>query len=292
MNSPANSTFWAFLRFETVKMFHRRITWVPFGVIVIVVALVVAVFHYSDFKTQLTFLKAMNLPVKEKKDFVNGYLMAVATLNPVSQILLPLFIAVAAGLMIAGEAEGGTLRACLIRPVSRTRLILGKFIVLGGYGLLLSYFYLGLVLTAGLINFGRGDLYLLNVFFNNGREGYAVITPDEAPYRFLLAGLLLACGMMVLASLAILVSALSRTAAMAYVISLSIYNIFLTLRALQFLEWLYPYLFVTHMLRWQQCFSENVQWGEIYVSLVHLAAYLAVFLCSAVLLFEEKDVTS
>ena len=58
MNSPANSTFWAFLRFETVKMFHRRITWVPFGVIVIVVALVVAVFHYSDFKTQLTFLKA------------------------------------------------------------------------------------------------------------------------------------------------------------------------------------------------------------------------------------------
>ena len=282
--------FMALLRFEWTKMLGRRITWVPFLVLAIVVSLVVTVFHRVEFKYQRRIFESFQITFASKSDFVNGYYMTAHAMNPIFQMLIPIFIAVASGLMLAGEAEQGTLRACLIRPVVRRRLILGKFVMLCGYALALSYFVLTLLLVAGILNFGTGNLYTLNILFNNGQEGASVVTAAEAPLRFLLAGLLASAGMAVLAALALLISALVDTAAMAYVITLSVYFAFLTLRSFPFLEWLYPYLFVTHMMRWQQCFYSNVKLGEIYVSLIHLGGYLVALLAAAIFLFEERDI--
>ncbi len=279
------------LRFEWTKLRGRRITWVPFLVLAIVVAIIVTVFHRVEFKHQRELFNALSLNL-QKDDFVNGYYMAAHAMNPIFNALIPIFIAVASGLMVAGESEQGTLRACLIRPVSRSRLLLGKFAILCGYALALSFFVMVLLLVAGVLNFGTGKLYTLNMFFNNGQEGVSTVFAEEAPVRFLLAGLIAAAGMMVLAALALLISALADSAAMAYVVTLSIYFSMVTLREIPFLDWLYPYLFVTHMLRWQQCFYDRIRVGEILVSLVHLAGYLVVLLSAAILLFEERDIKS
>ena len=280
------------LRFEWTKLRGRRITWVPFLVLAIVVAIIVTVFHRVEFRHQIDLFKAMRFDFHSKGEFVNGYYMAAYAMNPIFNALVPIFIAVASGLMIAGESEHGTLRACLIRPVSRSRLILGKFAILCGYSLAMSLFVLVLLVSAGILNFGTGNLYTLNIFFNNGQEGVSTVPAVEAPYRFILAGAIAAGGMAVLAALALLISALVETAAMAYVLTLSIYFAMVTLRSIPFLDWLYPYLFVTHMLRWQQCFYSYIRVGDILVSLVHLACYLVVLLSAAVLLFEERDIKS
>lgn len=280
----------ALLRFELAKLRGRRISWIPFLILAVVVTLIVIVFHNIQFKSTMRVFRAFNVLFQNKDEFVNGYYMAAHAMNPTFQLLLPIFISVASGLMLAGEAESGTLRACLIRPVPRNRLILGKFAILAGYALVLCFFLLGLLVTAGALNFGAGNLHTLNVLFNNGQEGASMVPAAEMPGRFALAGLLATAGMLVLAALALLISALVETAAMAYVLSLSVYFAFLTLRSLPFLDWLYPYLFVTHMLRWQQCFYEHVKTGDILVSLVHLACYLIAFLSAAVLLFEQKDI--
>ena len=97
---------------------------------------------------------------------------------------------------------------------------------------------------------------------------------------------------MVLSALALLISSLVESAAMAYVISLSVYFAFMTLRAFPFLEWLHPYLFVTHMLRWQQSLDSYMKSGDIAVSLVHEAGYLVAFLGAAIFLFKERDIKS
>lgn len=288
----AGADLFALLRFEWAKLRGRRITWVPYLVLTAVTALIVTVFHHVQFRTTMEVFRAFNITFRSKEDFINGYYLAAHAMNPTFQLLLPIFISVASGLMIAGEAEAGTLRACLIRPVPRRNLILGKFVVLSVYALSLSLFLIAILMTSGLLNFGQGDLYTLNVLFHNGDNGASMIPAAELPFRFLLAGLLATSGMMVLAALALLISSLVETAAMAYVLTLSIYFAVLTLRSLPFLDWLYPYLFVTHMHRWQQCFYEHVRLGEIYVSLVHLAAYLIAFLSAAILLFEQKDVKS
>lgn len=282
----------AYLHFEFAKLRGRRITWVPFIVLTLVVSLIVAVFHHVQFKTTIQVFRAFDIFFQSKDDFINGYYMAAHAMNPTFQLLLPIFVSVASGLMIAGEAEAGTLRACLIRPVPRSRLILGKFAILSGYSLALCLFLLFMLVSVGILNFGTGDLFTLNVLFHNGETGASMVPAAELPFRFLMAGLLATMGMMVLASLALLISSLVETAAMAYVLTLSIYFALLTLRMLPFMDWLYPYLFVTHMHRWQQCFYEHIKLGEIYVSLVHLACYLVAFLSATVLLFEQKDVKS
>lgn len=282
----------ALLRFEWAKLRGRNITWVPYLVLAVVTALIVGVFHRFQFKNAVEVFKAFNVTVRGKEDFVNGFYMAAHAMNPTFQLLIPIFVSVASGLMVAGEAEAGTLRACLIRPVPRRNLILGKMVVLSVYALSLSLFLIALLMTAGIMNFGQGDLYTLNVLFHNGENGVSMIPAAELPFRFFMAGLIATSGMMVLTALALLISSLVESAAMAYVLTLSIYFALLTLRMLPGLDWLYPYLFVTHMHRWQQCFYEHIRLGEIYVSLVHLAGYLIAFLSATILLFEQKDVKS
>jgi len=282
----------ALFRFELVKMSGRRITWVPFLTIAIVAALIVTVFHHAEFKFHKDLFKSFKLVFKNKDEFANGYYMAVHSFNPLFQMLVPLFISVASGIMLAGEAEQGTLRACLIRPVSRQRLLLSKFVVLWVYSMLISIFTVALLTGLGVLNFGTGTLYTMNVIFNNGLDGIAIIPADEILGRIILAGVLASCGMTVLAALALLISSLVETASMAYVITLSVYFAFLTLRAFPFLDWLHPYLFVTHMLRWQQCFYSDIKYGDIFVSLIHMAGYIVTFLSAAVLLFKERDIKS
>jgi ABC-2 type transport system permease protein len=295
MSDPLHATgpSWAdVLWFEWVKMKGRRIYWVAFLVLALVVALIVTVFHHVEFKHMMALFQVMHLNLSRKQDFVNAYYMAAHAMNPVFQLLIPIFITVAAGLMVAGEAEGGTLRACLVRPVARRRLLLTKFGLLALYSLALSFFYLTLLLSAGVLNFGTGSLYTLNVFFHNGQEGVSTVVAADVPLRFVYAGVLASMGMTVLASLALLVSALVETSAMAYVVTLSIYFAAMTLRLLGGLDWLYPYLFVTHMMRWQQCFYAEPKWGDIYVSMIHLGAYVIVFLAAAIFLFDERDIKS
>jgi len=288
----AGGGFPELLRFEGAKLFARRISWVPFVVLALVVALIAIVFHHLQFSHMITLFRSAQLDFKNKEEFVNAYYMAAHAMNPAFQLLIPIFIAVAGGLAVAGEAEAGTLRACLVRPVSRGRLLLSKFCWLGLYALALSFFYLLLLIVTGTIHFGTGNLYTLNILFHNGQQGVSVVPATEAPLRFFYAGLLASSGMTVLAALALLVSALVESAAMAYIVTLSIYFAVLTLRAFPALDWLYPYLFVTHMMRWQQCFYEHLKSGDIAVSLIHQAGYLIAFLTAAVLLFEERDIQS
>lgn len=283
---------WAVLRFEWVKLLGRRITWVPFLVLAAVAALVSIAFHYLEFKTTLTIFRSANIAITDKSTFVNGYFMASFTMVPVFRMLIPIFVAVASGLMVAGEAEGGTLRACLIRPLPRSGLLLGKFALLCGYALALSVFSIVLLLICGIAFFGTGDLFTINMFFLNGDSGVSMIPEAEVAFRFVLAALVATMGMAVLSALALLISSLVDTAAMAYVLTLAVYFVVLILRVLPFLDGLYPYLFVTHMMSWQKCFYEHVKVGEIYVSMVHLGAYLIAFLSAAVVLFRERDIQS
>ncbi len=283
-------TWTALFRFELAKMFGRRITWVPFFAVAILTVLIAAAFHNTEFGPLRALLKRLNF--KSKAEFVNGYLMTAHGMNALFHMLIPIFISVASGMMIAGEAEQGTLRACLIRPVSRARLIISKFIMLWFYAMIICNFSVALMWLVGVLNFGTGTLYAVNMLFHNGQDGVSIIAAEEMPGRLAAAWLLASLGMTVLAALALFISSLVDTAAMAYVITLSIYFVVFILWMFPFFEWLHPYLFVTHMMRWQQCFFSEMKMGDIYVSLIHEAGYIVAFLSAAVLMFKERDIKS
>ena len=58
----------------------------------------------------------------------NGALFPLAALAIVLPLFLPIAVAVVAGDSIAGEAQAGTLRYLLARPVGRTRLLVAKLV--------------------------------------------------------------------------------------------------------------------------------------------------------------------
>src|SRR5688500_4483910 len=60
----------------------------------------------------------------------NGALYPAAAMALVLPVFLPVAVAVLAGDSIAGEANTGTLRYLLIRPVGRTRLLIAKLLAM------------------------------------------------------------------------------------------------------------------------------------------------------------------
>src|SRR6185312_17443464 len=60
----------------------------------------------------------------------NGTLFPAAALALILPIFLPVATAVVAGDTIAGEADAGTLRYLLVRPVGRTQLLLAKLVTI------------------------------------------------------------------------------------------------------------------------------------------------------------------
>ena len=58
----------------------------------------------------------------------NGSLFAIAALAIVLPLFLPIAVAVWRGDAVAGEAQAGTLRYLLVRPVGRTRLLVAKLV--------------------------------------------------------------------------------------------------------------------------------------------------------------------
>ena len=58
----------------------------------------------------------------------DGTLFPLAALAIVLPLFLPIAVAVIAGDAVAGEAQAGTLRYLLVRPVGRTRLLVAKLV--------------------------------------------------------------------------------------------------------------------------------------------------------------------
>ena len=124
---------------ELRKMLRSRRTWVTIGIIDLLPSLVAVLLAVTEVGprpgTGPAFLSAV---------LSNGALYPLAAIAIILPLFLPAAVAITAGETIAGEAQQGTLRYVLIRPVGRTRLLVAKL-------------RLGDGLRAGHAARGRGD---------------------------------------------------------------------------------------------------------------------------------------
>ena len=109
------------LRVELGKLIRRPRTWITVALLAGLPA-VVAVF------VDVTGIgpRPGEGPALLSEVLDNGLLMPAAALALILPIFLPVAVAVIAGDAIAGEAEAGTLRYLLVRPVPRTTLLVAK----------------------------------------------------------------------------------------------------------------------------------------------------------------------
>ncbi len=274
------------VRIELGKMFAQRGTYVGYAVLAVLVGLVVwGVWHMGP-PGELQRAVGDQFIVGGKA--VAGPLVPFLLLEfPVSlHLLIPLLVATAAGGLVAGEKQKGTLRTILTRPVPRASLLGGKLIA-GWLHAASLVIFLGLcALLGGYLVFGPGDLVVMS--FEGSTLG--ILAQPQALVRLLLGYLLGAVAMMAIASLALLLSTICDNPLTAAGLTVAILLVFQALRVMPYFEWLQPYLVTEYISVYREAFAGAIDWAKVGSSLSYLAAYIVLPAILAMIIFQRKDV--
>ncbi|MCL6445943.1 MAG: ABC transporter permease, partial [Alicyclobacillus sp.] len=82
------------------------------------------------------------------------YTQSADYLDFISALFLPLLVVILVADMMAGETTSGTIKLLLVRPVSRTQILLGKWLVSCFAGVLATFAVMAGVTLAGIAVFG------------------------------------------------------------------------------------------------------------------------------------------
>ena len=137
---------------ELSKLVRNRRTWVTILLIDALPTLVAVLLAVTDIGPRPgagpAFLSAV---------MTDGKLFPLAALAIVLPLFLPLAVAITAGEAIAGEAQQGTLRYLLVRPVGRTRLLVAKLVSVMAFVVLTIVVVAATAYVTGALLLGDGD---------------------------------------------------------------------------------------------------------------------------------------
>jgi ABC-2 type transport system permease protein len=231
---------------------------------------------------------------------MNGYLVAFVILNTLL-IQVPLLVALVAGDIIAGEANMGTLRLLVIRPVSRTRLLLVKFYASVIYTVLLLVWMALLALFLSMLLFGTNDMMIARNTVMEQIKGSDVL------WRYIAAFGYATVALSTVAALAFLLSVFAENSIGPIVSTISIVIVLTILSEMRiplYDNTVKPWLFTSHMLAWKGFFysRSDGQGSAITGSVENLPAilrslgillgYIVVFVTTAIVAFKKKDILS
>ncbi len=265
---------------ELRKMLRSRRTWVTIGVIDLLPSLVAVLLAVTDLGprpgTGPAFLSAV---------LADGALYPLAAIAIILPLFLPAAVAITAGETIAGEAQQGTLRYVLIRPVGRTRLLVAKLVAVMGFVLVTLLVVAVTAYVLGVVLLGNEPSTVTTTF-----SGTSLTTPQLIERTGLaLAYALLS--MLGVAAVALFLSTAVRSplaAAMGTLALLIGSSLLLTLDAAGGLR---PYLVTRYWLSFVDLFRDPILWHDVVHGVILQAGYVVVFLGAAWANFVTKDIT-
>jgi ABC-2 type transport system permease protein len=292
---------WKLLQIELFKIFKRPRTYIPFAAIAAMI-LIIQLGLKFDGQSYLelgmsSVSDTFNMPYTL---MMNGYLVAFVILNTLL-IQIPLLIALVAGDMVAGEANMGTLRLLVTRPVSRTQLMLVKYGASVIYTVLLLIWMAVLALFLSMWVFGTNDLII-------ARDTVIEhIRSTDVMWRYMAAFGYAMVALSTVAALAFLLSVFAENSIGPIVATISIVVVLTILSEMRiplYDNTVKPWLFTSHMLAWKGFFYSRSD-GEggtisgsienlpsILRSLSILLGYIVVFVTAAIWAFRKKDILS
>jgi ABC-2 type transport system permease protein len=265
---------------ELVKAGRRPRTWVSIGLLCALPALVAVFLAVTKLGPgpgeEPAFLAAV---------LANGALFPAAALAIVLPIFLPVAVAVVGGDAIAGEADAGTLRYLLLRPVSRTRLLVSKLVSL-------MVFVLAAVLSVAVSSFIVGITLFPSEPAAVTSVSGVTLTANELMARIAAAVVYVAVSMLGVGAIALFLSTLTDSALGAALGALAALVTSQVLVMLDAAGAVRPYLPTRYWLAWIDLFRDPIPWRDIDRGLALQAVYVAVFLAMAWANLATKDITS
>lgn len=293
---------WKLLKIELFKIFKRPRTYIAFGAIAAIVFLIQVALKF-DGKSYVDLLMSnlsgsFEFSDEFKNKLLNGYLICFVILNTLL-IQMPLLVALIAGDSIAGEANMGTLRLSLTKPVSRTQYMLVKFAASVVYTLALLIWMAALALFGSMLIFGTNDMVVLR------SEGIEQMKDFDVLWRYVAAFGYAAVALTTVSALSFLLSVFAENSIGPIIATMSIVIVFTILSEMNipiYDKTIKPYLFTSHMVAWKGFFYvkadaegttingsiENLP--AVLRSLGILVAYIILFFSTAVWVFRKKDI--
>jgi len=213
----------------------------------------------------------------------NGMYVPLASLSALLPFLLPMAASMVASYMVAGEAELGTLRIILLRPVKRGSMLLSKWAVA------MLYLAVGFVLVlVGGVVFG-------GLFFGLHPMATLSGTTISVAHGLGLTGLVFLYGlaaMSCMVSLALLFSVLTDSSLTALIGAVVFYIVVQIVIAFSYFAWLRPWVFPNYFLEYVSLFRDPIDWTPILKGLATFGAWSVGLTVVAYILFRRKDVLS
>jgi ABC-2 type transport system permease protein len=290
---------WELVKLELFKVFRKPRTFIAFGAITAIVGLIQMGF-YVDGKSYINFgMQALSDSFEIEGKILNGYLLAYIILQTLL-VHVPLLIALVSGDMISGEANMGTLRLLITKPVSRARLISAKFLASAIYTMLLLLWMAVWALFVSMLIFGTDDMIIMK------SEVVTQILESDIIWRYFAAFGFASLAMITVSSLAFFLSIFAENSIGPIIACMSIVIVFTILNTLNLpiFNLVKPYLFTSHMLGWKGFFDVKVNAGneQIIGSLENLPAvmksasilliHIIGFWWASIAVFRRKDIMS
>src|SRR5688572_8215593 len=288
------------LQIELYKIFKRPRTFIAFAVITAIILLVQVALKFGGEEYVGLVMSGLSSTFDAPPgEVLNGYFVCFIILN-LLLIHIPILVALIAGDMISGEANMGTLRLLVAKPVSRTSLLLVKFIAASVYTILLLIRVAVLSLLLSILLFGTNELFVAR------RLEVNILSSSDVLWRYIAAFAFAAIGLITVASLAFMFSTFADNSIGPIVACVCVIIVFTILTQLQipfYDETIKPWLFTTHMLGWKGFFYVKGEEGvtvngsienlpAVLKSGAVLIAYSVIFLFIAAWHFKRKNILS
>ncbi len=272
--------------YEILKTFLKKRTYLGFAVVLAIVPIYVFAMKLEGGHFLRGATRGLQMDFILTGNPFNGWFVAHLIMNSL-WVQIPVLISFVAGDELAGEATAGTYRLILIRPVSRTRIFIAKYITTVVYTVFFVFFLGALSAGLAVAVLGSGDLIIL------GRD-ILVLPESEMLWRFALAYCFAMWGMITIASIAFLFSSFVENAIGPIIATMGIVIVFtlITFLPVQIFDGIRPYLFPYHMNIWQKAFDDPIPWRDIVGSVGYLGAYSFLSTLIAWYIFIKKDVLS
>lgn len=290
---------WTLLQIELYKIFRRPRTYISF-IAIAALTIMIQLGLKLDGKAYAEFmLQSVSSSFEVEGNVLNGYLICYVILQ-LLLIHVPLLVSLIAADMISGEANMGTLRLLLTKPITRTQFMLSKFMAATIYTLLLLIWLALLSLFGSMLIFGVDDMFLFKT------EYVVILKQHDIFWRYCCAFAFAALSLTTVAALGFFLSVFAENSIGPIVATMSIIIFFTVLSTMNIpvFNLIKPYLFTTHMINWKEFFDEKVNSSNeaiigsiqnpqkiissVLVLLLHIAGFLAV----AIFIFRKKDVLS
>lgn len=286
-------------KIELYKLFKRPRTYLAFGALTVFILLMQIGLKRDGQEFLEYFLGGLEDSLQFEGNILNGYTVCFFVLLSLL-VHIPLLVVVISGDMISGEANLGTLRLVLSRPINRSEFVLGKFAAVSVYILLLLVWFAVLALFGSIALFDTGDILHLK------NEYIVQISSTDILWRYYAAFIFASVALITIAALSFFISVFSDSPIIPIVVTMSviIVSIIINTMSIPTFNHIKPFLFTSYLSDWKSFFDVQTNANneaipgsvanmpKIMKALGVLTLHTAGFLWASIFVLKRKDILS